>query len=144
MFLKIWKACTVQNVNDYMIVLLFGFLNNTYNLQADSKYKVYPVLLSCKKFSSIMSLHSVLTGSRKTPVFFHYLQSDFLSPALTSPLPSPLLRKCRDELSFSAVPGGLRRLQRTLSEDTRPSTPTAPQPPPTLTHSEYRTSLVRL
>ncbi|XP_059151907.1 microtubule-associated serine/threonine-protein kinase 3-like isoform X3 [Physella acuta] len=49
---------------------------------------------------------------------------------------SPLLRKCRDELPFA---GGLRRLQRTLSEDTKrresmPSTPTVPHPPPIMTH----------
>ncbi|GFN87081.1 microtubule-associated serine/threonine-protein kinase 2 [Plakobranchus ocellatus] len=69
--------------------------------------------------------------------------SDFHSPGPTSPLQSPMLRKCRgDDLSFGGAPGGLRRLQRTLSEDTKqrrresmPSTPTAPQPPPVLAHN---------
>ncbi|XP_005100622.2 microtubule-associated serine/threonine-protein kinase 2, partial [Aplysia californica] len=68
--------------------------------------------------------------------------SDFHSPATTSPLPSPLLRKCREELPFGGAPGGLRRLQRTLSEDTKqrrresmPSTPTATAPPPPLAHT---------
>ncbi|BFY99940.1 hypothetical protein BsWGS_02980 [Bradybaena similaris] len=68
--------------------------------------------------------------------------SDFHSPAATSPLPSPLIRKCRDELSFNGAAGGLRRLQRTLSEDTKqrrresmPSTPTALHPPSSLAHN---------
>ncbi|KAL8582090.1 hypothetical protein ACOMHN_004010 [Nucella lapillus] len=59
----------------------------------------------------------------------------------TSPLPSPLLRKCRDDLPFS-VPSSLRRLHRTLSEDTKqkrqesmPSSPTLTQPPPPISHS---------
>ncbi|KAK7099860.1 hypothetical protein V1264_022907 [Littorina saxatilis] len=61
----------------------------------------------------------------------------------TSPLPSPLLRKCRDDLPFS-MPCSLRRLHRTLSEDTKqqrrresmPSTPTLAYPPPPISHSE--------
>ncbi|CAL1530340.1 unnamed protein product [Lymnaea stagnalis] len=67
--------------------------------------------------------------------------SEFHTGGPTSPLPSPLLRKCRDEFPFGGGPGGLRRLQRTLSEDTKqrrresmPSTPTGPHPPPTITH----------
>ncbi|XP_070194512.1 microtubule-associated serine/threonine-protein kinase 3-like isoform X2 [Littorina saxatilis] len=60
----------------------------------------------------------------------------------TSPLPSPLLRKCRDDLPFS-MPCSLRRLHRTLSEDTKqqrrresmPSTPTLAYPPPPISHS---------
>uniref|UniRef100_A0A2C9KAY4 non-specific serine/threonine protein kinase n=1 Tax=Biomphalaria glabrata TaxID=6526 RepID=A0A2C9KAY4_BIOGL len=78
--------------------------------------------------------------------------SEFHIAGPSSPLPSPLLRKCRDELPFGGgSPGGLRRLQRTLSEDTKqrrresmPSTPTAPHPPPTLIHHVEPSNLLRM
>ncbi|XP_013079092.2 microtubule-associated serine/threonine-protein kinase 3-like isoform X6 [Biomphalaria glabrata] len=79
-------------------------------------------------------------------------KSEFHIAGPSSPLPSPLLRKCRDELPFGGgSPGGLRRLQRTLSEDTKqrrresmPSTPTAPHPPPTLIHHVEPSNLLRM
>ncbi|XP_046356906.2 microtubule-associated serine/threonine-protein kinase 3-like isoform X5 [Haliotis rufescens] len=68
-------------------------------------------------------------------------ESDFGPLASPSPLPSPLLKKCRDDLPFS-IPGSLRRLQRTLSEDAKqrrresmPSTPTGTQPISHMGHS---------
>ncbi|XP_041358268.1 microtubule-associated serine/threonine-protein kinase 3-like isoform X2 [Gigantopelta aegis] len=68
-------------------------------------------------------------------------ESDFGPHASPSPLPSPLLKKCRDDLSFG-LPSSLRRLHRTLSEDTKqrrresmPSTPTGVHPNLHLGHS---------